>query len=177
MSSGEIIPAELVVWAAGIKCASFLSGIGLETNELNQIIANTKLQSIDDKNIYTVGDCGCVPWIDGPLPFVPPRAQAASQQAKYLTDQFQSELNGKESKPWRYIDFGSLVSLGRYSTVGSLMAGFSGKSFFLEGVFAKFMYVMLYKMHEYSVRGFFKTLFLNISRGFFSQTKSRIKLH
>jgi len=106
-----------------------------------------------------------------------PVAQAASQQAKYLSDQFQSELNGKESKPWRYIDFGSLVSLGRYSTVGSLMAGFSGKAFFLEGVFAKFMYVMLYKMHEYSVRGFFKTLFLNISRGFFSQTKSRIKLH
>ena len=177
LSSGEIIPAELIVWAAGIKCASFLSSIGLETNELNQIITNTRLQSIGDKNIYTVGDCGCVPWVGGSLPFVPPRAQAASQQAKYLSDQFQRELSGKESQPWRYIDFGSLVSLGRYSTVGSLMAGFSGKAFFLEGVFAKFMYVMLYKMHEYSVRGFFKTLFLNISRGFFSQTKSRIKLH
>ena len=40
LSSGEIIPAELVVWAAGIKCASFLSSIGLETNGLNQIITN-----------------------------------------------------------------------------------------------------------------------------------------
>ena len=77
----------------------FYLALGLETNELNQIITNPKLQSIDDENIYTVGDCGCVPWIDGPLPFVPPRAQAASQQAKYLSGQFQIELSGKESKP------------------------------------------------------------------------------
>ena len=177
VNGNEFIPAELVVWAAGIKCPDFFDKCDLETNEINQVIANEKLCSVSDENVFVIGDCGSVPWIGGPARKVPPRAQAASQQAKYLSVEIPNILEGEPSRKWIYKDFGSLVSLGKYSTVGSLMAGFSKKGFFLEGFFAKLMYIMLYKFHEYALFGFFKTLFVNIGRGFSSQIKSRVKLH
>ena len=61
---------------------------------------------------------------------VPPRAQAAHQQATHLSKQLQRKLAGQPIQPWHYRDFGSLVSLGEYSTVGSLMGKLVGASFF-----------------------------------------------
>ena len=102
----------------------------------------------------------------------PPRAQVAGQQAKFLADHFRREFSGKPGKIWAYTDFGSLVSLGKFSTVRSLLPDFSREEVFLEGTFAKFMYVMLYKFHEYLLFGLLKTVLLNISRGFSSRIKS-----
>ena len=80
---------------------------------------------------------------------VPPRAQAAHQQATHIFKQIQRRLAGEPAKPWRYQDFGSLVSLGEYSTVGNLMGGLIGGSLTIQGYFARMMYLSLYKMHEY----------------------------
>ena len=74
---------------------------------------------------------------------MPPRAQAAHQQASHLARQLKRLLAEREAEPWRYRDFGSLVSLGDYSTVGNLMGGV-----WIEGLFARLMYLSLYKMHE-----------------------------
>ena len=52
-----------------------------------------------------------------------------------------------------YRDFGSLVSLGEYSTVGSLMGKLLGGSIFVEGLFARIMYISLYRMHLYALHG------------------------
>ena len=48
-------------------------------------------------------------------------------------------------QPFVYRDFGSLVSLGEYSTVGSLMGFIAGKGMLIEGWFARLMYRSLYK--------------------------------
>jgi len=87
---------------------------------------------------------------------VPPRAQAAHQQSTHLAGQLPRKLAGQAPTPWRYRDFGSLVSLGEYSTVGSLMGKLVGRSLLIEGYFARLMYVSLYKMHEYALHGFIK---------------------
>ncbi len=60
-------------------------------------------------------------------------------------------LQGKSQHPFLYKDFGSLVSLGDYSTVGSLMGFLSGRSMRVEGLFARMMYLSLYKMHKYAL--------------------------
>lgn len=177
LDDGTTIPSEIVVWAAGIKCSSFLSNLGLEVNELNQILVRKTLQTKIDDSIFAIGDCASCIWENGPQNFVPPRAQAASQQAKHLARELKKSLNNKSFSEWKYRDFGSLISLGKYSTVGSLMASFSSKGMFFEGIFARLMYVALYKIHEYVLFGFRKTLILNIGRVFSSQTSNRIKLH
>src|SRR6188768_1378011 len=96
---------------------------------------------------------------------VPPRAQAAHQQASHLLKQIPRRLEGKPLEPFVYRDFGSLVSLGDYSAVGSLMGFIVGKSLFIEGYFARLMYRALYKMHELALHGSRKTLVGTFARG------------
>ncbi len=56
LSSGQIIPAELVVWAAGVKAPEFLKDLdGLETNRANQLIVRPTLQTTRDERALVGG--------------------------------------------------------------------------------------------------------------------------
>ena len=64
LASGEVIPAELVVWAAGVKAPDFLKDLeGLETNRINQLVVLPTLQTTRDENIFAIGDCAACPWL------------------------------------------------------------------------------------------------------------------
>ena len=122
------IPAELVVWAAGVKAPEFLKDLdGLETNRMNQLVVRPTLQTTRDDDVFAIGDCAAAPWLGKPRARVPPRAQAAHQQASHLVRQIARRLRGQPLQPWRYRDFGSLVSLGEYTTVGNLMGALVGR--------------------------------------------------
>ena len=86
-------------------------------------------------------------------------------------------LEGKPLRPFRYRDFGSLVSLGEYSTVGNLMGFITGKNFFIEGLFARLMYQSLYKMHQRALHGTIKVILDTIARALTRRTEPRVKLH
>ena len=145
--SGRFIPSELVVWAAGIKAPNFLSELdGLEVNRINQLLVTRTLQTTLDENIFAFGDCAACPW-PGHNETVPPRAQAAHQQASMLVNSVKRRIAGKPLPEYIYRDYGSLVNLGRYTTVGNLMGAVTGGSLFIEGLIARFMYQSLYKMH------------------------------
>jgi len=174
---GRTIAAELVVWAAGVMAPAVLKNIdGLETNAINQLVVRQTLQTTRDDNIFAIGDCAACPWPEKAAT-VPPRAQAAHQQATHLYKQLQRRLAGRLVNPWHYQDFGSLVSLGEYSTVGSLMGKLVGRSLFLEGYFARVMYVSLYKMHEYKLHGFIKVALDTVVRLITRRTEPQVKLH
>lgn len=174
---GGFYPAELVVWAAGIKAPDFLKEIdGLETNRINQLVVGPTLQTSRDENIFAFGDCAACRW-EGREDTVPPRAQAAHQQASLLIKNITRRVNGQPSLPFRYRDFGSLVSLGEYSTVGNLMGGLTGGSIMVEGYFARLMYISLYKMHLLALHGFWRVVLDTLARLINRRTEPRIKLH
>jgi NADH:quinone reductase (non-electrogenic) len=178
LADGSFIPAALVVWAAGVKGPDVLSQLGgLEVSRSGQLVVTDTLQTTRDPNIYALGDAAyLVP--KGEKAPVPPRAQAAHQEASYLYTQLQRRLSGEPaSKPFRYRDFGSLVSLGEYSTVGSLMGFIIGKSLFIEGLFARLMYRSLYKMHEIALHGPWKVFLDTLSRRLTRGTEPVVKLH
>jgi NADH dehydrogenase len=176
-ASGRKVPAELTVWAAGIKAPEFLKELdGLETNRVNQLAITETLRTTRDPDVFAIGDCASCPWPGHDRP-VPATAQAAHQQASHLARMMPRRLAGKPLKPWRYRDFGSLVSLGEYSTVGSLMGALLGGSLFVEGLFARFMYVMLYRMHLYALHGPAKVLLDTLARLITRRTEPRVKLH
>jgi NADH dehydrogenase len=178
LASGAAIPAELVVWAAGVKAPDVLAGLGgLETNRANQLVVKPTLQTTRDDSIFAIGDCAACPWEGHPGMLVPPRAQAAHQQATHLVKQIRRRLSGEAIQPWRYRDFGSLVSLGEYSTVGSLMGGLVGGNLWVEGLFARLMYRSLYKMHEYALHGPTKTTLDTLARLITRRTEPHVKLH
>ncbi len=177
LADGRIIPAELVVWAAGVKAPDFLKDLdGLETNRINQLVVLATLQTTRDPNVFAIGDCASCPW-EGRDTTVPPRAQAAHQQASHMVKQMKRRLAGKPLEPFRYRDFGSLVSLGEYSTVGSLMGALVGGALFVEGYFARLMYVSLYKMHELALHGFWKVALETLARLITRRTEPPVKLH
>jgi NADH dehydrogenase len=177
LASGEVVPAELVVWAAGVKAPEFLRDIaGLETNRLNQLVVTPSLQTTRDEAVFAIGDCAAAPWL-GHAGNVPPRAQAAHQQASHLVRQIRRRIQGQALQPWRYRDFGSLVSLGEYSTVGNLMGSLVGGNLWVEGLFARTMYLSLYKMHQVALHGWWKTTLGTASRWLTRSTEPRVKLH
>ena len=177
LESGVSIPAELVVWAAGIKAPDILKDIaGLETNPINQLVVRQTLQTTRDDAIFAFGDCAACPW-PGHKGTVPPRAQAAHQQASHLARQLPRRIAGMPVREWHYRDFGSLVSLGEYSTVGNLMGKLVGGNLFIEGVFAGLMYKSLYKMHQLALHGPTKVTLDTIARLISRRTEPVVKLH
>ena len=178
LATGALIDAELVVWAAGVKAPDVLKELdGLETNRINQLIVLPTLQTTRDENIFAFGDCAACPWIGKEGQNVPPRAQAAHQQASHIFKQIKRRLAGQALTEWRYRDFGSLVSLGEYSTVGNLMGGFMGRSLWVEGLFARLMYRSLYKMHEHALHGPTKVTLDTAARLITRRTEPHVKLH
>ena len=178
LADGEIIPAELVVWAAGVKAPDFLLTLdGLETNRINQLVVRPTLQTTRDDNVFAIGDCAACPWLGRDGVLVPPRAQAAHQQASHMVGQIRARLDGTPLKPWRYRDFGSLVSLGEYSTVGNLMGVLTGTNMWIEGWFARMMYLSLYKLHELALHGFWKVALDTAARMITRRTEPHVKLH
>ena len=158
LADGSMLPAELTVWAAGVKAAEFLTRLdGLETNRLNQLLVRQTLQTTLDADIFAMGDCAACPWPEK-NGFVPPRAQAAHQQASHLFKQIRSRLDGKPLQDYHYRDLGSLVSLGKFSTVGNMMGGLVRGDLFIAGWYAKPMYTSLYKMHELALHGWAKVI-------------------
>jgi NADH dehydrogenase len=177
MASGKFIPSGLVVWAAGIKVAEFLKEIdSLETNRINQLIVHRNLQTTRDPTIFAMGDCAACPQGEE-KPLVPPRAQAAHQQAKLLGKSLTRMLEGKPLLDFTYRDYGSLVSLGDYSTVGSLMGSIARGSVFIEGHIAKWMYWWLHKHHQIAVNGWFHTWLATLAETINWARNPRIKLH
>ncbi|MES1987057.1 MAG: NAD(P)/FAD-dependent oxidoreductase [Pseudomonadota bacterium] len=177
--SGRFIPSVLVVWAAGIKAPDFLHEIdGLETNRINQLVVNRTLQTTLDENIFAFGDCAACPWVGQAGESVPPRAQAAHQQASMLIKSVKCRVAGKAELPeFTYRDYGSLVNLGSYTTVGNLMGSLSGSSLFIEGLFARLMYQSLYKMHLMALHGFWSMALQTLARTITRRSESQVKLH
>ncbi len=177
LANGEFIPSELVVWSAGVKAPDVLRNIdGLETNRINQLVVTETLQTTRDANIFAIGDCASCPRPGEATP-VPPRAQAAHQMAAHMVRQIDRLLERKLLEPFRYRDFGSLVSLGRYSTVGSLMGSLVGRGMFIEGLFARAMYRSLYKMHEAALHGGSTVLWRSLMSSVSERPTPSVKLH
>lgn len=177
--SGRFIPSALVVWAAGIKAPDFLHEIaGLETNRINQLVVNRNLQTTLDENIFAFGDCAACPWVGHGDETVPPRAQAAHQQASMLLKTVKYRVAGKSNLPeFTYRDYGSLVNLGSYTTVGNLMGALSGGSLVVEGLIARTMYQSLYKLHLMALHGFWSMALFTLSRIISRRTEAHVKLH
>jgi len=175
-ASGRELPADFTVWAAGIRCADVLRDLdGLESNRINQLVVTATLQATRDADIFAMGDCAAAPWSAERK--VPPRAQAAHQESSHLVPSLDRRLRGLEPRPFRYRDFGSLVSLGNYQSVGTLMGFATGGTLRLEGLLAKLFYLSLYRMHVWALHGFWRMALDTLARAIRSQTDPKVKLH
>jgi NADH dehydrogenase len=176
-ASGKSVRADLTVWAAGIKAPRVLSELdGLAVNRLGQLVVRRTLQTETDDNIFALGDCAACQW-PGNERNVPPRAQAAHQQASFLLKAVADRLAGRPLQQFTYRDFGSLVSLGHFSAVGNLMGGVIGGNMLIEGLFARFMYMSLYRLHIAALHGYPRMVLDTFAHWLHRTTMPRVKLH
>jgi NADH dehydrogenase len=177
LGDGSFIASELVVWAAGVKAPEVLRQLdGLETNRINQLVVEPTLQTTRDPAVFAIGDCAACPRPGESTP-VPPRAQAAHQEASHMFHQIERRLRGQPLRLYKYRDFGSLVSLGKWSTVGNLMGFLLGRSIFIEGLFARIMYRSLRFMHDRAVSGTPRAFLGIVVRTLAHQAGPEVKLH
>jgi NADH dehydrogenase len=179
-ASGALHHADLVVWAAGIQAPSWLADLdGLEVNRAHQLVVDTTLVTTRDPNIFALGDCAACPWPEAGREgaILPPRAQVARQQASLLVKSIGARLAGRALPAFHFHDFGSLVSLGELSAVGSLMGRLIGGSLLVQGLIARWMYVSLYKMHQVSIHGYLRVALDTFSRIVRHRLEPRVKLH
>ena len=176
-SSGNHYPVDLCVWAAGIKAPDFLATLGLPLAKGGQLDVDSHLRVKGQADIFAFGDCAACVGADGQP--VPPRAQAAHQQADYLLDTLVRAAQGSPGnpKPYVYKDYGSLVSLGTRSSVGSLMGSLFKATWFVEGLFARMMYASLHLMHHRAVLGTIRTAVLAMARFLVKRARPLVKLH
>ena len=176
-SAGHVYPSDLCVWAAGIRAPEFLSTLGLPTTKGGQLEVDGHLRVRDVPDVYALGDCAAC--IDGNGKPVPPRAQAAHQQADYLMKTFMNMASGypPQKNPYVYRDYGSLVSIGHQTTVGSLMGSLRGASWFVEGFMARMMYLSLHLLHHKAIMGSMRTGVMAIARFLIRRTTPLVKLH
>ncbi|PZU09646.1 NAD(P)/FAD-dependent oxidoreductase [Sphingomonas sp.] len=176
-ANGDVIPADLKIWAAGVKATPIRGTLGhLEVSRNGQILTTDTLQTRSDPRIFAIGDCAsCTPaGRDSP---VPPRAQAAHQMATHTFRNLGLLMAGRSLKPFVYRDKGSLVSLSRFSTVGSLMGSLVGGSLAIEGRLARLVYTSLYHMHLIAIHGWPRGIALIAFGRVHSILRPRLKLH
>lgn len=178
LKDGTLLPADLRVWAAGVRAPDILREIaGLETNRNAQLVVGPTLQTTRDGRIFALGDCAaCTDAATGKG--VPPRAQAAHQMADTVYRNLRKLIAGRdELAEFTYRDRGSLVSLSRFSTVGSLMGNLVGGRMAIEGRLARFVYLSLYRMHLIAIHGWPKGLALMAVGRVNQVIRPRLKLH
>jgi NADH dehydrogenase len=173
--TGRTIAAEIRVWCAGVQAPGVVHDLdGLETNRLGMLVVDDTLKVTRDADIFALGDCAACPQPGSDRP-VPPRAQAAYQQAQTLARTLAARLDQRPPRRFVYKDYGSLVSLS-YSAVGNLMGNLFG-TVMIEGLLARLTYLSLYRRHQVALHGLRWTIMTMLARLFIRGTQPELKLH
>lgn len=112
----ENISAETIIWAAGVMASPASQWIGADADRAGRASVNPDLSVHGAPNVFVIGDTASAIGADGKP--VPGLAPAAKQQGEYVGKLIRNRLNGiSASKPFRYMDFGALTTVGRKSVV------------------------------------------------------------
>ncbi len=120
LSTGERIPAEVVLWAAGVKASPLGARLDASTDRAGRVEVSPDLALVEHPDVFVVGDMAS---IDG----VPGVAPAAIQQGRHVARQIEADLAGRPREAFKYVDKGSLATIGRARAVADMgMLEFSG---------------------------------------------------
>ncbi len=119
MEDGNIIPAALVIWTAGVK-GNILKGINEEmVTSDNRYKVDRFNKVINSSNIFALGDAAFMENPDYPKGF-PQLASVAIDQAENLALNFKNTVKGKIGREYIYHNKGSMATIGRNKAVVDL---------------------------------------------------------
>ena len=125
LADGTTIPADTLVWAAGVRAHPIAAALGLETGRGGRVVVDEHLRLPDHPEVFVIGDLAAATLDDGSLvPQVAPGAIQGGEHAAKL-------IAGETPAPFRYKDKGSMATIGRNAAVvefpsGRTVTGFVG---------------------------------------------------
>jgi NADH dehydrogenase len=121
LASGEVIPTATVVWAAGVTAHPLARTLAVEQGPGGRVVVTPELRIPAHPESFVVGDLALTPGRDGrPLPQV---AQVAKQSGRYVGRELVRSVKGRPSRRFRYVDKGTMATIGRHSAVADLPLG------------------------------------------------------
>lgn len=141
----EQIPAQTILWAAGMKASGMgqvlSNSTGVELDRAGRVMVSPDLSIAGHPNIFVIGDLANYVHQDGkPLPGVAP---VAMQEGQYVARLIQKQLQGQTLPAFRYADYGSLAVIGRNAAVVDLrFIKFAGFPAWLAWIFIHIFYLI-----------------------------------
>lgn len=117
LSDGERIAARTVLWAAGVRASSLGASLGVELDRAGRVKVEEDLSVPGYPEVFVVGDLASVVGKEGPVPGVAP---AAIQAGRHAAEQIKADLAGRERRPFRYRDKGSLATIGKARAIAHI---------------------------------------------------------
>jgi NADH dehydrogenase len=113
----ERLPAETVLWAAGVAASPLAKSLGAPIDRAGRVIAERTLAVPGHPTIFVAGDLCSFEQDGKPLPGV---AQVAKQQGAHAARNVLHAIKGEPLEPFRYRDYGSMATIGRGSAVADI---------------------------------------------------------
>jgi NADH dehydrogenase len=134
------LPADTIIWAAGVKAPSVLDDLPLEKDRMGRIVVQSDLSVPEMPSVYVLGDAAHAhhPVTDE---IYPPTAQVAYRQAPVVAANVAADIQGGPRQTFDFTYIGDLVSLGRLSGVADPFG------IRLRGIFAWVMWKFYYLLN------------------------------
>ena len=117
LSTGQMIPAATLMWAAGVRAADLAATAGVEQARGGRLPVRPSLELADHPEIYVLGDMAYLEDKGKPLPQLAP---VAIQQGQLAAENLLRRLEGRVPRAFRYRDKGTLATIGRHAAVGEI---------------------------------------------------------
>src|SRR5262249_11269425 len=113
LKTGERVSTRTCIWCAGVKSSDLIARSGLPLDESGRIRLKPDLRVEGFEKVFALGDAAFLVDERTGRP-LPPLGQVAFQQGPHAARNLIRLLSGRETKPFRYFNFGSLVSVGEH---------------------------------------------------------------
>src|SRR5262245_20932485 len=118
------IPTRTVIWAAGVVASSLAPLLaersGAETDRAQRLTVEPDMTLPGHPEVLAIGDMVTVREEDGEVVVFPGVAPVAMQQGRYAARLVGDRLQGREAKPFHYVDKGNLATIGRARAVADI---------------------------------------------------------
>jgi NADH dehydrogenase len=122
LKSGTELRAHTLVWGAGLQGNELVRSLGLELEKGNRIGVDGELRIPSHPEVYAVGDVAAI--TDHKTSQVLPQlGSVALQSGEHAGKTIADRLAGKETKPFKYHDKGTMAAIGRGSAVVQMLGG------------------------------------------------------
>jgi NADH dehydrogenase len=122
LKSGTVLQAHTLVWGAGLQGNELVRSLGLELERGNRLAVDEELRLAQHPEVYAVGDIAAI--TDAKTGQVLPQlGSVALQSGEHAGETIANRVAGKETKPFKYRDKGTMATIGRGAAVVQMLGG------------------------------------------------------